>query len=77
MGLNKSTGCSSGLSAIIISNNGISITQVSCNRLAPGQAHINFKALLFQLAAEIALNHHEKCDGSGYPIRRAFDETIL
>ncbi|MBE0434635.1 MAG: response regulator [Methylomicrobium sp.] len=25
------------------------------------------KAPLFQLAAEIALNHHEKCDGSGYP----------
>ena len=22
---------------------------------------------IFQLAAEIALNHHEKCDGSGYP----------
>jgi putative two-component system response regulator len=24
-------------------------------------------APLFKLAAEIALNHHEKCDGSGYP----------
>lgn len=25
------------------------------------------KAPIFQMAAEIALNHHEKCDGSGYP----------
>lgn len=24
-------------------------------------------APLFKLAAEVALNHHEKCDGSGYP----------
>lgn len=42
-------------------------------RIMKTHSHIGYgilkqsKAPLFQLAAEIALNHHEKCDGSGYP----------
>ncbi|MCQ8102717.1 response regulator [Methylomonas sp. SURF-2] len=32
------------------------------------------QAPLFQLAGEIALYHHEKCDGSGYPSGLAADE---
>ncbi|MGE5471245.1 MAG: HD domain-containing phosphohydrolase [Bacteroidota bacterium] len=31
------------------------------------------KAPLFQMAAEVALNHHERWDGSGYPVGRSGD----
>ena len=35
------------------------------------------KSMLLQLAAQIALSHHECWDGTGYPLRRCADEIPL